>query len=99
MSSRPPCDVAGWCSNPPRRVHSVTLDPDADDWLESVTSLLKAAGSPKSERSEVARVALSELRRALACPESCADREVFLTADTERRPPLLNSSDPDGVLN
>lgn len=79
-----------------RRVHSINFEPVIDQWLELLVQLLKQAGLPKAGRSEVVRVALSELQRALA-DHSAADRvKFFLDRDVEWRLSRLQPSKSDG---
>ena len=68
-----------------RRVHSINFEPITEEWLEVVVELLKQAGLPKAGRSEVVRVALSELQRALADYSTAEKMKFFLDRDVEWR--------------
>ena len=78
-------------SSPSRRVHSVNFEPVTDEWLDVTVNLLRQAGLPKAGRSEVVRVALSELRRALADNTPADTVKFFLDKDVEWRLSRLQS--------
>jgi hypothetical protein len=68
-----------------RRVHSINFEAATDDWLESLVNPFRRAGLPKAGRSEVVRVALSELQRTLALQSSAETVKFFLYHDVEWR--------------
>jgi hypothetical protein len=68
-----------------RRVHSINFDPQISEWLEATVQLLRQAGLPKAGRSEIVRVALSELQRALSEHTPADAVKFFLDRDVEWR--------------
>jgi hypothetical protein len=74
-----------------RRVHSINFELADDEWLELVVDVLREVGWPRAGRSEVMRVALSDLRRALSSRSRTDILKFFLDRDAERRFTLLAS--------
>lgn len=79
-----------------RRVHSINFEPEVDEWLDTVVHLLRQAGLPKAGRSEVVRVALLELQRALAGQAPSDTVKFFLDRDVEWRIARLQPPHSDG---
>jgi hypothetical protein len=76
-----------------RRVHSINFEAADDDWMESVVDILKRAGLPKAGRSEIVRVALFDLRRALAWQDRADTVVFFVERDLEWRRARLEPPD------
>lgn len=83
-------------SSPSRRVHSINFDPTTDEWLEVIVDLLRQAGLPRAGRSEVVRVALSELQRVLAQRSPADIVKLFLNHDVEWRLSRIQPRKADG---
>ena len=88
--------VAASPSSRSRRVHSINFEPVIDDWLEVVVQLLRQAGLPRAGRSEVVRVALSELQRTLTDHTHADTVKFFLDRDVEWRLSRLQPPQSDG---
>ena len=67
-----------------RRIHTVSFDPPSDEWVKALVDLLKDAGYPKAARSEVVRVGLLELQRALAGRSRADILKFFVLREAER---------------
>lgn len=76
-----------------RPVHSINFEAADDDWTEWVVDLLRRAGLPKAGRSEIMRVALADLRRALSGQDPADIVKFFLERDLEWRRARLDPLD------
>jgi hypothetical protein len=77
------------------RVHSINFERPADDWVESLVDLLRRAGFPRPSRSEVVRVALSELQRVLVGHGSAETVKFFIERDAASQLARLDRSERD----
>jgi len=65
-------------------IHSVSFDPTEDQWVDALVHSLRDQGLPHAARSQIIRVALQDLRGALAQHTGQDVARFFIQRDADR---------------